>query len=68
MDKLKRSVAKSVTWRLWAIIILCGLGWIFTGNIEQTASLTISFTVIQFLLYYFHERIWERIKWGQERV
>ena len=66
MDKVKRSIAKSVTWRLWAITTLGALGWLYTGSLELTTSLTVSFTVIQFLLYYLHERAWERIKWGQE--
>ena len=65
MDKKKRSLIKSLTWRTSTSIVLMTIGWIFTRDIEQTTLMTIIYTIIQFILYYLHERIWEKIKWGR---
>jgi len=66
-DSRLRSLVKSITWRVMGIIILAGLAWWFTGNVEQTTLITVTFHGIRVILYYFHERIWERIKWGREK-
>ena len=64
-DSRVRSLAKSITWRVTGIIILAGLAWWFTGNVEQTTLITVTFHSIRVVLYYFHERVWERIEWGR---
>lgn len=60
-----RSWTKSFTWRFIGIIILLPLTYIFTGKWESAAAVTLSFHMIRMILYYFHERIWERISWGR---
>ena len=65
IDSKIRSWTKSFTWRFIGIIILLPLTYIFTGKLESAAAITFSFHVIRMILYYFHERIWERISWGR---
>lgn len=67
-DTHLRSWTKSITWRIIGIVILGVLAWLVTGNWGQTTVITLTFHVIRFVLYYFHERAWERIGWGRKRV
>jgi uncharacterized membrane protein len=36
--------------------------------LEQTTLITIAFHTIRLVLYYYHERVWERVRWGREMV
>ena len=66
-DSHARSWAKSIVWRVIGIFILGGLAWLFTGSWEQTTLITVTFHSIRLVLYYFHERFWERIEWGRKK-
>lgn len=65
IDHSLRSWTKSFTWRFIGVLILLPLTYAFTGKWESAAAVTLSFHVIRMILYYFHERIWERITWGR---
>jgi len=66
MISKKRSLAKSLTWRVIAIVSTFGIGYMLTGSFAFAASLTLISNVINFVLYYLHERIWLKVKWGKE--
>jgi len=66
-DRRARSLAKSITWRVSGVVILWIIAWALTGDVGQTSAITIVFHAIRVILYYFHERIWERVKWGRKR-
>lgn len=65
MESHARSWAKSVTWRLIGIIILGGLSYMITRNWAQTTVITSVFHIVRFVLYYYHERVWELVSWGK---
>lgn len=67
IDSPTRSLVKSIVWRIIGFILLGAISWIFTKDIETATIVTVTFHVIRFFLYYFHERMWERSKWGQEK-
>ena len=64
MESKKRSLIKSLTWRMIGIINLGLITWVFTKNLETTTIITVLFHSINLILYFFHERLWERIEWG----
>jgi uncharacterized membrane protein len=64
----KRSLAKSLTWRLIAVISTFVIGYAMTGSLSFAASLTIASNLINFILYYVHERVWLKVDWGRSRV
>jgi len=68
METHWRSIAKAVIWRILGIFILGGLSWAFTKSWEDTSVITISFNSIRLVLYYFHERAWDRVSWGRKKV
>jgi len=66
MDTRRRSMAKSVTWRVFGIILLAVITYFTTGgSLKEMTIITLLFHGIRFVLYYFHERFWERISWGK---
>ena len=64
MDSTKRTLAKTAVYRGSITVLLFGLLWIFTGNIYETSLVTIVFNVVATIIYYFHERMWGKIQWG----
>jgi uncharacterized membrane protein len=64
----KRSLAKSLTWRLIAVISTFVIGYAMTGSLSFAASLTIVSNIINFILYYIHERVWLKVNWGKSKV
>lgn len=65
MDTKLRSLVKSITWRIAGIFVLGTITWIITGDSVQTTYITATFNIIQVLLYYSHERLWEKTNWGK---
>ncbi len=65
METHGRSWAKSFSWRIVGIFLLGGISYAYTKDWKQTTWITIVFHGIRTVLYYFHERWWERISWGR---
>jgi uncharacterized membrane protein len=60
-----RAWIKSIVWRLLGIVILGTISWIITKSWKEMSMITLLFHSIRVILYYFHERVWERISWGR---
>lgn len=67
MDTKSRSWVKSITWRVFGIVLLGGISYAITRDWAQMTVITVLFHSIRLVLYYFHERIWESIDWGRRR-
>ncbi len=64
-EKPQRHIAKAITWRVVASLTTFFLGWIVTGNIDFGLIIGASDAIIKIILYYFHERLWHRSKFGR---
>lgn len=68
MDEMrKRSLIKSLTFRLFGIVTLGIISYIVIGSWAETGLITILFNVIRIPQYYWHERWWNKISWGNEK-
>ncbi len=65
MDTPKRSWMKSITWRIIGVVLLGLISYFITKNWKEMAIITVIFHGIRVVLYYYHERIWDRISWGR---
>ena len=65
MDTRKRSWVKSLTWRSFGIALLGLISLLITKDWKQMTVITVLFHGIRLILYYYHERIWERVSWGK---
>jgi uncharacterized membrane protein len=61
-----RSVLKAISWRIVGTLDTMALGWIITGNPVMGLKIGALELFTKFILYYFHERIWLRFKFGTE--
>ena len=62
-DTKKRTMAKTITWRITASLTTFLIAWILTGDILVGASIGSIEDIAKLFLYYFHERIWTNISW-----
>ena len=56
---------KSITWRILGIALLGVISYLITRDWKEMAVITAIFHGIRVVLYYFHERVWERVSWGK---
>lgn len=61
----KRSIAKSISWRVVGTLDTIIISWLVTGTLRLAFSIGLVELVTKMVLYFFHERIWNSIKWGK---
>ena len=61
-----RSLFKTISWRIVGTLDTMLLGWIITGSPLVGLKIGALELFTKFILYYFHERIWLRFKFGTE--
>ena len=59
-----RSILKAISWRIVGTLDTMILGWVITGNPLIGLKIGALELVTKFVLYYFHERIWLKSKYG----
>jgi len=64
-EKPLRSIVKSVSWRIVGTIDTVLISWFITGTLSLAFSIGAIELVTKMVLYFFHERIWNTIKWGR---
>jgi len=47
------------------IVILGIISYLITSDWKMMTGITVLFHSIRVILYYWHERLWERITWGK---
>ncbi|HTE48422.1 MAG TPA: DUF2061 domain-containing protein [Candidatus Paceibacterota bacterium] len=62
-ESLRRSIVKTITYRVVILILDFSVIYIFTRRIEVAVGFMILSNVYTTLAYFFHERIWDKIKW-----
>ena len=63
-----RSVAKGVSWRVVATSTTMGIVYVFFGNLELAIATGLLETVAKVGLYWGHEKIWQRVRWGKKKI
>lgn len=64
-EKRYRSWVKAVSWRITGTIDTFIVSWVITGEPALALSISGVEVVTKMLLYYGHERIWTRLKFGR---
>ncbi len=66
-EEVKRSVTKAVTFR---ILVLCSdaiIVFAITHRYDITLGVVIFSNFASSILYYLHERLWNKIHWGRSK-
>jgi len=66
MDKAKRSLAKTISWRITGSGATFGISYLISGNFVIASSIASIQLVSNTILYFIHERVWNKITWGQQ--
>ena len=61
-----RSVVKTISWRIVGTMDTMFLGWLITGDPLLGLKIGALELITKFVLYYIHERIWLRSKFGTD--
>ena len=62
-DTQKRTIIKTITWRITASFTTFIIAWFLTGNLLIGLSIGGIEAIAKIFLYYFHERLWNNIAW-----
>ena len=65
MEKKNRTIIKATIWQAMGVLLLAFVSFLKTGSIKIGASISVSYYIMRFLLYYLYERIWLKIKHGK---
>lgn len=60
-----RSIAKAVSWRTVGTIDTILIAWLVVGKLEFAVTIGGVELFTKMALYYFHERAWNKIKFGK---
>ena len=63
--KRSRSIVKTITYRLLIVITDAIIIYVITKRLDVTVVITGFTNIIRSILYYFHERAWNKISWGR---
>ena len=61
-----RSAAKAITWRITGTADTFLISLLITKKPIVAASIASLEVITKTFLYYFHERIWNKINWGRK--
>ena len=66
VESPQRSLAKAVSWRITGSLDTFLISWLITGQPHIAAGITVVELITKISLYWFHERIWLKVKWGRK--
>lgn len=66
-EKSYRSIIKSISWRTIGTIDTILISFLITGKVTLALSIGGIEVFTKMTLYYFHERAWNRVKFGRAK-
>jgi len=64
-EKTSRSIVKTISWRITGTIDTMVISYFITGNLTMALSIGTVEVFTKMVLYFVHERIWNKIKFGR---
>ena len=65
MEHRKRSLLKTLSWRLFSFFLTILIIFAYTRNLKQAFCVGAGIDIVKMFLYYLHERVWNRVKFGR---
>jgi uncharacterized membrane protein len=60
-----RSFVKTISWRITGSFATFLISYLIVGSLILSGTIAIIQIVANTILYYIHERIWNKVKWGR---
>lgn len=67
-EKHYRSVVKAISWRTVGTIDTMIVSFFITGNLVMAVSIGSVEVLTKMVLYYLHERVWDKTNFGRIKV
>jgi len=64
-DTNLRSLVKTISWRFTGSFSTFLISFLVTGSFALAGSIAVVQIVANTVLYFIHERIWNKVKWGK---
>ena len=64
-DTTRRSLVKTISWRITGSSATFLIAYLISGNISIAGTIAVIQLPANTILYYIHERVWNKIRWGQ---
>lgn len=63
-ESWQRTTAKALSWRFFGCLQSFVICYALTGKFRLSMSISLVELAIKVFTYYFHERMWLKVKWG----
>jgi|688.fasta_scaffold157134_6 uncharacterized membrane protein len=60
-----RGIVKALTYRFWQSLNTFIISWLVSGKLVVAATIVGIEVVVKIVVYFWHERIWNLVKWGK---
>ena len=67
-EEHRRTALKTVSWRIAASSATVFLVYVFTRRLDFTIGVGVGEAILKTLIYFFHERAWDRIAFGRRII
>ena len=64
-DTTQRSLTKTISWRRTGSTATFAISYLISGNLHTAGTIAIVQLTANTILYFIHERIWNKIPWGR---
>ncbi|MDA0377327.1 MAG: DUF2061 domain-containing protein [Proteobacteria bacterium] len=65
-ESKRRSILKAVSWRIFASIDTFLIAWLISGSVSISSWIAGIEAFTKVFLYYFHERLWNKVSWAKK--
>ena len=65
-DTANRSLVKTISWRITGSGATFAISYAVLGDITTSSTIAVIQLTLNTLLYFIHERVWNRITWGRK--
>jgi uncharacterized membrane protein len=65
MDQPRRTLAKTITWRITGSTSTFTIAYVMTGSVGLSSGIAVVQMIVNTFLYYAHDSVWNRINWGR---
>jgi len=65
IDSNRRSLAKTLTWRITGSASTFTIAYMVTGSFSISSLVAVIQMCVNTVLYWLHERAWARVLWGR---
>jgi uncharacterized membrane protein len=65
IETTRRSIVKTVSWRITGSSATFLIAYILTGNFAVAGVIGVTQMISNTILYYIHERLWNKVNWDR---